>query len=85
MILEITILLVLAQISHIKINKNKFDIDDNSINNSKINKKIKNLLNSTKKISFRVNFFIFKASLAFISSKRIVIKALILYYFDIKL
>lgn len=57
---------------------------DSSISDNKIDNKITNLLNIIKNMSFGIGFFIFKASLAFIQLRKIFIKALTLYFFDIK-
>lgn len=57
---------------------------DNNVNSVKVNDKIVNLLNSVKKMSSRVDFFIFKASLTFTQLMKVFIKALILYYFDLE-
>lgn len=67
MIPKITTLLILAKFYHTKFNENKLDTNSNSdINYGKIDNKIANLLNSTKKISFKISFFIFKTSLIYI-------------------
>lgn len=84
LILKITITLALVQLGHIRVNRNVFDINDNSnINSNKINNKIVNLSNNIKKMSYKAGFFIFKASLVFTQLRKTFIKALILYYFNL--
>lgn len=66
-------------------NENKLDTDgDSGISGSRINDRIINLSSTTKKMSFRADFFISEASLAFTRLRKAFIKALILYYFDLK-
>lgn len=69
-----------------RINKNKADTKSSSnVSNSKINNRIANLLSSIKvKKSFEIGFLISEASLAFIQLRKVVTKALILYYFNPK-
>lgn len=51
---------------YIRTNKNELNMIGNSdISGSKINDKNLNVLSSTQKMSFKVGFFTFKASLAF--------------------
>ncbi len=81
-----TTFLSLVWLGCIRVNKNKLVTDSNGRNsgvyNGKIDDKIASLLSSIKKMSFGASFFNSKASLAFIQLKKVLIKALILYYFN---
>ena len=83
--LKTTVSLIPAWLAYIKTNENELGINDNSsIGGGRIDNRITNLSSSTKKMSFKMGFFIYKASLAFIRLKKAFIKALILYYFDLE-
>lgn len=83
--LKIIIPLTLIKSSYTRSNENKLNkTDDSNMDNGKINNKIANLSKSTKKISFRVGFLAFKASLTFIQLRKRFTKALILYYIDLE-
>lgn len=66
--LKIVILLALIKPNYIKVNEIELNINANSsIDSSRINNRIKNLLNSMKvKKSFEISYFTFKASLVFL-------------------
>lgn len=70
-ILKIIALSTQANSSYIWANKSKNNIEnDNNISSNKIDNRIVNLSNKTKVYkSFGIDFFIFKASLAFIKLK----------------
>lgn len=85
LILKITVPLTLARPFYTKANRNEFNINGgSSISSGSIDDRIINLSNCIKKISFKIGFLIFKASLANIQLKKPFIKAPILYYFDPK-
>lgn len=66
--LKITAPTALARPSFIRTNKNPLDTNTGSdIDSGKINDKIVNLSNSTKKMSSEADFFIFKTGLSFIN------------------
>lgn len=76
---------ILAKLSHIKSNENEFDKANNSgIGGGRIDNKIVNLSSTTKKISFRADFFTSKASLAFTQLRKPFTKTLILHYFNLE-
>ncbi len=82
---KIIVLSTLARPSYNRVNENRANIDRvGSISSSWIDDKIANLSKSKKKISFRVGFFTFEASLAFIQLKKAFIKAPIPYHFNLK-
>lgn len=73
--LKIITLSILDCLSHIKFNKNKLNINSSSsIDSSKINNKIANLLSNIKKMDSQVNFLNFEASLAFNQIKKVFTK-----------
>lgn len=89
LILKIINLLISVKLVQIKTNKNKVDIESNSsignINNARIKDRIANLLNNIKvKKRFKIDFLISDTSLAYTQLKKIFIKALIIYHFNLK-
>ena len=64
-----------CQLDNIKTIENKYDKNDSSgIDVDKINDKIRNLSSIINKVSFRVGFFTFKASLILSNSGKYLIK-----------
>lgn len=73
-----------ARLSYIRFDENNLNIGGNSIkSDTRINNKIVNLSSNTTKMSFRVSFVTFKASLAFIQLKKTFTKTLILHHIDL--
>lgn len=83
--LKTTTLLITKRLGCTKPNKNQLNKNNNdSVSGDKIDKKIANLSNNTKKMSSEVDFPTFKARLTFTLLKKAFIKALILYYYNLE-